>query len=68
MIVTGSIKEYIQGNQIRSLVPAKVSADGILYKHNGEWISADRFNSLYPAYEYKKFNDKGDNLDKTKIP
>jgi hypothetical protein len=31
------------------------------------WMHAESFDEFYPKYDYKKFNDKGSNPDKTKV-
>jgi hypothetical protein len=31
------------------------------------WMHEESFDEFYPKYDYKKFNDKGDNPDKTKV-
>ena len=68
MKTTNSITEYIKGNQLRKNAKWKI-ADGewLFEMQNGIWGSINLFDEFYPVYEYKKFNDKGVNPDKTKI-
>lgn len=61
MVVTGSISEYIKKNQMRRCIYSRYSNGEIKYFHRGRWISHERFLILYPVYEYKKNNYKGEN-------
>lgn len=67
MKITHSIKEYIEKNQLRKNIHTRFSGGKLTYNHNGEWISHAEYQKLYPQYEYKKFNEKGVNIDTTKI-
>jgi hypothetical protein len=68
MKTTNSITEYIKGNQLRKNAKWKiVDGEWLFEMQNGIWGSQELFDEFYPIYEYKKFNDKGVNPDKTKI-
>ena len=67
MKITHSISEYIDKNQLRKNIHARIINGKYEYKHDGGWVSHAEYQKLYPAYEYRKFNEKGVNVDKTKI-
>ena len=68
MKTTNSITEYIKGNQLRKNAKWLIRDGEWLFEmQNGIWGSINLFDEFYPIYEYKKFNDKGTNPDKTKI-
>ena len=65
---TYSISQYIKMNQLRKNARWKIANREWLFEmQNGVWGSIELFDEFYPIYEYKKFNDKGVNPDKTKI-
>ena len=65
---TNSITEYIKGKQLRKNAKWLIRDGEWLFEmQNGIWGSQELFDEFYPVYEYKKFNDKGVNPDKTKI-
>ena len=68
MKTTNSIDEYINGNQLRKNARWKIAnCEWFFEMQNGVWGSIEVFDEFYPIYEYKRFNDKGVNPDKTKI-
>ena len=68
MKTTNSITEYIKGNQLKKNANWLIRDGEWLFEmQNGIWGSQELFDEFYPIYEYKKFNDKGVNPDKTKI-
>jgi hypothetical protein len=64
---TSSLSEYIKRNSERRYTHAKIVNSEMVFNVNGKWVNKQKFNELYPVYEYAKFNDKGANPDKTKI-
>jgi hypothetical protein len=66
-IITHSIQEYIDKNQSRKQVAWKSIDSMMVFFHKGNWVNQKYFDDIYPEYEYIKFNDKGDNPDKTRI-
>ena len=68
MNVTHSIAEYIKCKNQRLMVPWKIW-DGKLYFNPGFglWQHERLFDKFYPPVDYKRFNDKGSNIDKTKV-
>ena len=65
---TYSISQYIKMNQLRKNARWKiVDGEWLFEMQNGVWRSIELFDEFYPIYEYKRFNDKGVNPDKTKI-
>ena len=56
-----TIKEYVHGNQLRKNVHFRYADGSLKFLHKGEWYSADKFNKMYPRYEYKIDNGKGEN-------
>ena len=64
---TNSISEYINRNQERKMASWKVTGDSKMFMHDGMWYDASDFDKVLSMYEYIKFNDKGDNPDKTHI-
>ena len=64
---TSSLSEYIKKNSQRKYVHAKILNGEMVFNINGKWVNKQKYNELYPVYEYVKFNDKGSNPDKTKI-
>jgi hypothetical protein len=67
IISTYSIDEYIEKNQKRSLVHWKIE-DGVQsFMHNDRWYNEKEFDMIYPAYEFRRFNEKGVNPDKRKV-
>lgn len=67
-VVTHSISEYIIKNQKRASIHWRCSSEEHIFFHNGKWYKEDLFDKYYPVYEYKKFNDKGVNPDKKRVP
>jgi hypothetical protein len=67
MKTTHKISEYILLNQLRKNAQWKITADKKMFMHNGIWYDASVFDKILSLYEYVKFNDKGENPDKTKI-
>ena len=68
MKTTNSITEYIKGKQLRKNAKWLIRDGEWLFEmQNGIWGSQELFDEFYPIYEYVKFNEKGVNLDKTKI-
>jgi hypothetical protein len=66
MITTNSITEYIIKNRKRKNLHWKY--DGTLwFSHDNKWYHESEIDKYYPIYQYEKFNNKGENPDKTKI-
>lgn len=59
--ITHSIKEYIQKNGDRANLHWKVTKSGARFKHNNKWQKEEFFDKLYPKYQYRKDNGKGEN-------
>lgn len=64
---TNSIREYIERNQARKNIHARFADGEMMYNHKGKWISREKFEKLYPKYEYKKNNFKGENPNKKSV-
>lgn len=56
-----TIREYIYRNQLRKSAHFRYFNGHITFNHEGEWLSIDKFNQLYPKYEYKADKGKGEN-------
>lgn len=68
MKTTNSISEYIEKNRSRKNVHWKVQNNVLFFELIPMvWMHQESFDEFYPKYEYKKFNDKGNNQDKTKV-
>lgn len=64
---TNKLSEYIKKNADRKNVRAKIKNGKMLFLHNDKWITKEKFNELYPVYEYLKNPNKLNNPDKTQI-
>jgi len=68
MKITNSITEYISKNLARKNVHWKLVDDQWFFElFPMVWMHEESFDEFYPKYDYKKFNDKGSNPDKTKV-
>lgn len=59
--VTHSIREYIEKNGKRADVYWRMTNSVLKFSHNGKWYSEDMFEKMFPKYQYKKCNGKGEN-------
>ncbi len=68
MKITHDIGEFIQCKNQRLMIPWKL-IDGKLFFNPGFglWQHERLFDKFFPPVEYVKFNDKGQNQDKTKV-
>ena len=64
---TNSISEYINRNAERKNAHWKITGESKMFMHDGMWYDESVFDKILSLYEYVKFNDKGENPDKTKI-
>lgn len=67
MKTTNKISEYILRNADRKNAQWKITGESKMFMHEGMWYDGKDFDKVLSIYEYIKFNDKGDNPDKTKI-
>jgi len=68
MIVTHSIVEYIEKNEIRKNVRWRIQGGKWFFEmFPGFWQHEQSFDRFFPKYEFERFNSKGLNPDKTKI-
>ena len=63
--ITNSIKDYFELNQARKNTHWRLVDGKWMFEHNGMWIDGESFDFLYPKYDYKPNNYKGDNPGKT---
>lgn len=64
---TYKISEYINRNAERKNAHWKIRGESKMFMYDGMWYDAKDFDKILSLYEYVKFNDKGDNPDKTHI-
>ena len=64
---TYKISEYVNRNAERKNAHWKITGESKMFMHDGMWYDASDFDKILSLYEYVKFNDKGDNQDKTRI-
>jgi hypothetical protein len=68
MKTTNSLTEYISKNLARKNVHWRIFDGKAFFElFPLVWMHEESFDDFYPKYEYKKFNDKGANPDKTKV-
>lgn len=63
--ITHSIKEYFELNQLRKNTHWRLVDGKWMFEHFGQWYDNNMFDEIYPQYDYKPFNDKGENPGKT---
>ena len=64
---TNKVSEYLKKNSDRKNIPAKIKNGKMIFFHNGKWINKEKFNELYPVYDFVRNVNTIDNPDKTKI-
>jgi len=67
MKTTHKISEYISRNAERKNASWKITGESKMFMHDGIWYDEQDFNKILSLYQYEKFNDKGDNPDKTYV-
>jgi len=67
MKTTHKISEYINRNSERKNAHWKITGESKMFMHDGMWYDESVFDKILSLYEYVKFNNKGENPDKTKI-
>ena len=67
MKTTHKISEYISRNAERKNASWKITGESKMFMYDGIWYDEDDFNKILSLYQYEKFNDKGDNPDKTYV-
>ena len=67
MKTTHKISEYISRNAERRNAHWKITGDKKMFMHDGMWYDERDFDKVLALYQYIKFNDKGENPDKTRI-
>ena len=63
--ITHTIKEYFELNQLRKCAHWRLFDGQLMFEYNGQGIDGDKFDEVFPQYDYKPFNDKGANPGKT---
>ena len=63
--ITNSIKDYFELNQARKNTHWRFSDGKWMFEHFGCWYDSEMFDEIYPKYDYKPNNYKGDNPGKT---
>ena len=63
--IAHTIKEYFELNQARKNAHWRYVDEKLMFNHNGVWYDKAMFDEIYPQYDYKPFNDKGENPGKT---
>lgn len=63
--ITHSIQDYFHLNQLRKNTHWRYVDGKLMFEHEGLWYDKEKFDILYPQYDYKPFNDKGQNPGKT---
>lgn len=67
MKITHKISEYISRNAARRNAFWRVTSGKVMFMHDGIWYDEKDFDKILSLYQYERFNDKGENQDKTKI-